>query len=123
VGWWGGVENGDGGELDGAVWGAGWAGERGVEGGGLMVGRWGRGEVGKGVVRDGDFGGVWRWVGWWGANTGCVCGDAMMWKRWREVLGDEDICNEAWFCKFCKWAILNKLSRSSNNGTWQLRKD
>ncbi len=33
VGWVGGVENGDGGEWDGAVWGAGWAGERGVEGG------------------------------------------------------------------------------------------
>lgn len=32
--------------------------------------------------------------GWWSANTGYVCGDVMMWKTWREVLGDEDICNE-----------------------------
>jgi len=43
------VENGDGGEWDGAVWGAGWAGERGVESGRgeLMVGRWGRGGKGR----------------------------------------------------------------------------
>jgi len=33
-------------------------------------GEGGKGKVGMGVVRDVDFGGGWRWVGWWGANTG-----------------------------------------------------
>lgn len=57
--WWGGL----------VVWVSGeWNG--GVNGGEMGEGEGGKGKVGMGVVRDVDFGGGWRWVGWWGANTG-----------------------------------------------------